>query len=91
MTTSSGRAVAGLNQPAIQSGKTRLGFLPDYPIFDAGAWNMFFQQFTLLMCSLGVFFAGPGTLAIDRLLFPRTLPVKKPRPVPPASPANPAA
>lgn len=74
--------------PAIQSGKTRLGFLPTYPTFGM-EWQALFWQFALFMCALGVFFSGPGALAIDCLLFPRSMPVKKPKAVV-IAPANPA-
>lgn len=58
--------------PAIQSGQTVLGFLPSRPAFDPEAWRPLFFQFTLLMSALAVVFAGPGTLAIDNILFGRS-------------------
>jgi uncharacterized membrane protein YphA (DoxX/SURF4 family) len=76
--------------PAMQSGATRFGFLPDHPAFDVSKWKDVLWQFSLFMSALGVFFAGPGALAVDRMLFPRSLPVSKPKPAAPA-PAKPAA
>lgn len=34
--------------PALQSGNTRLGFLPNHDVFDGQAWQMLLVQFTLL-------------------------------------------
>lgn len=76
--------------PAMQAGTTRFGFLPNYPAFDVTKWKDLFWQFSLLMTALGVFFSGPGSLAVDCMLFPRSLPVSKPKPAAPA-PAKPAA
>lgn len=76
--------------PAIQSGSTRFGFLPTYPAFGM-EWKDLFWQFALFMSALGVFFSGPGTMAFDCLLFPRSLPVSKPRPAAPAPAPKPAA
>ncbi len=79
--------------PAIQSGATRFGFLPDYPAFDIEKWKNLLWQFGLFMSALGLFFAGPGALAADRMLFPRSLPVSKPKPAaaPAPAPAKPGA
>lgn len=57
--------------PAVQAGTTVLGFLPDRPPFDTEAWRPLLLQFTLLMTALAVVLAGPGTLAIDNILFGR--------------------
>ncbi len=55
--------------PAIQSGTTVLGFLPDRPPFDPGAWSVLLWQFAILMSALALLFLGPGRLSIDHLLF----------------------
>lgn len=54
--------------PAIQSGDTRLGFLPNYELFGSGEWMLLLYQFSLLGHALALVFAGPGMLSIDRLL-----------------------
>lgn len=54
--------------PAVQSGHAVLGFLPDHAAFDTDAWAKPMWLMALLCCSLALFFAGPGTLSIDRLL-----------------------
>ncbi len=69
--------------PALQSGKTTLGFLPDYPAFDP-AWQTPLLQFILLCAAIALFLAGPGALSLDRLLVggpPRPEPAK-PAPAP---------
>jgi len=55
--------------PAMQSGDTVLGFLPNYPAFDPGAWMPLMWQFSLLAASLAVFLLGSGAIGIDRALF----------------------
>lgn len=55
--------------PAIQTGQTQLGFLPDHAGFDIKAWQGPMWQFSLLMSSLALFCTGSGGAAIDRLLF----------------------
>ncbi|MEZ6319373.1 MAG: DoxX family protein [Phycisphaerales bacterium] len=54
--------------PAIQSGHTILGFLPDYPRFDPG-WMTLMWQFSLFAASFAVFLLGSGVIGIDRALF----------------------
>ena len=54
--------------PAIQSGKTVLGFLPDYPAFDGEKWTPLFFQFALCMAALALAFCGPGRLSLDTAL-----------------------
>ncbi|MDQ7014112.1 MAG: DoxX family protein, partial [Planctomycetota bacterium] len=54
--------------PAIQSGNTHLGFLPDHDIFDTNAWSKLLWQLSLLGTALALLFAGPGALSMDRLL-----------------------
>lgn len=53
---------------AIQSGDTFLGFLPNEP-FLSFFWKDPFWQLLCLMSCLALFFAGPGTLALDRAIF----------------------
>ena len=55
--------------PAIQSGDTFLGFLPNHPWGDPSKWNTFFLQLALLASALAVVFAGSGALAVDNALF----------------------
>lgn len=55
--------------PAIQSGHTRLGFLPDHGTFDGMAWQMLMVQFILLCSALALLCTGSGGLALDRALF----------------------
>lgn len=56
--------------PAMQAGKTVLGFLPDRPTFDARMWAPLLWQVCLLMSSLALASLGSGWLALDRALFP---------------------
>lgn len=71
--------------PAIQSGQTVLGILPDHAVFDNEAWTGPMWLLSLLCCSLALCFAGPGTLSVDRLLLggPPKPPPPKPAPPPP--------
>jgi len=55
--------------PAIQSGNTVLGFLPNYPAWDVGAWTYPLWHLALITVALSVFFSGPGGASLDRLLF----------------------
>lgn len=64
--------------PALQSGDTFLGFLPNYKAFgsDAAGNPLFarlFWQFSLLCIGLALTFSGPGWLSFDRALFPPRL------------------
>lgn len=70
--------------PAIQSGETMLAVLPKHDAFDGQAWTTPLFQLTLLCSALALFFAGPGTLSLDRLLVGG--PPKPPPPKPPAPP-----
>lgn len=54
--------------PAIQGGKTTLGFLPAYPIVDE-RWTPLFLQFSLMMSAWALLFLGPGRASLDNLLF----------------------
>ncbi len=53
---------------AIQKGDAFLGFLPNNP-FLSFAWQEPLFQLIVLMSCLALFFAGPGTLALDRAIF----------------------
>lgn len=55
--------------PAIQSGKTQLGFLPIHGTFDAMAWQMLMVQFILLCSALALLCTGSGGMGLDRALF----------------------
>lgn len=54
--------------PAIQSGQTFLGFLPNHAGFDVAAWRPLLWQFTLLMSALCLMCTGSGGLSLDRML-----------------------
>ncbi|MGE3108083.1 MAG: DoxX family membrane protein [Phycisphaerales bacterium] len=54
--------------PAIATGKTVLGFLPQYPTFGE-QWSHLLMQFALFMAAMALFFAGPGLLALDNAFF----------------------
>jgi uncharacterized membrane protein YphA (DoxX/SURF4 family) len=61
--------------PAIQSGQTFMGFLPNHPAFGLDAagnpvFVMLFWQLSLVCISLTLAFTGPGLLSFDRALFP---------------------
>lgn len=55
--------------PAMASGSTVLGFLPNRPAFEPRAWDVLMFQFTLFMSSLALLFIGSGTISLDRALF----------------------
>lgn len=55
--------------PAVQSGETMLGFLPNHELLDFMAWQTPLWQFSLLMAAFALFCTGSGGLSIDRLLF----------------------
>ncbi len=57
--------------PAIQDGTAVWGFLPNHPRFSLAGWQVLLWQLMLAMGGLSLFFAGPGALSIDRLLFGR--------------------
>lgn len=74
LTRVSGLALAGamlgamwLDQlgPAFQAGKTVLGFIPERPIWDTGAWRTLFWQACLLAMSVGLVLLGAGRLSMD--------------------------
>jgi uncharacterized membrane protein YphA (DoxX/SURF4 family) len=60
--------------PAIQSGNTSLGFLPNHDLLDMQSWQHFLWQFTLGMGALALTFLGSGALGLDRALFPGAAP-----------------
>ncbi len=67
--------------PAIQGGNAVLGFLPNHAAFDTAAWSGPMWQFALLCTAASLFFSGPGTLSLDRLLLggPPKPPPPKPK------------
>jgi uncharacterized membrane protein YphA (DoxX/SURF4 family) len=72
--------------PAVQSGDTMLGVLPRHDAFDGEAWMTPLWQFSLFCMAVALFFAGPGTMSLDRLLLggpPKPAP-PKPAQAPPA-------
>ncbi|MEI7658555.1 MAG: DoxX family protein [Phycisphaerae bacterium] len=61
--------------PAIQAGRTVLGFIPDHPPYATDAagsplFAMLLWQVSLLCIGLSLTFSGPGALSFDRALFP---------------------
>lgn len=63
--------------PAVASGKTKLGFLPDIPIFGPG-WDHLMLQFCLFSVAMALVWLGAGCLGLDRVLFPGA-PAPKPK------------
>lgn len=60
--------------PAMQSGHTQFGFLPDWGAFETNSigesmWFTLLFQFALLASAGAVFFLGAGGLSIDRVIF----------------------
>jgi len=55
--------------PAVQSGDTILGFLPNYAPFDGQAWQTLLLQFALFGAAISLFLLGPGEISIDALAF----------------------
>lgn len=72
--------------PAVQSGDTMLGVLPRHDAFDGEAWMTPLWQLSLFCMAVVLFFAGPGTMSLDRLLLGRP-----PQPAPPKPAQVPAA
>ncbi len=56
--------------PAMQSGNTYLGFLPDYARF-SHQWKDLFFQLSMLAMAAAVLLTGPGFLSVDAVLFRR--------------------
>lgn len=54
--------------PAIQSGDTLLGFLPNRPLWDPASWSTLLWQLCLIAAALSLALAGPGALSLDRAL-----------------------
>lgn len=52
--------------PAMQTGDTMLGFLPDYGLWSVGDWQPLLWQFSLLGIGLALAFTGGGSLSLDR-------------------------
>ena len=68
--------------PAVASGKTLLGFIPDRPLFEVEPWRALLWQFALLMMSVALALLGSGAIAFDRKLFPPPPPAPpRPRPM----------
>ncbi|MBC7771488.1 MAG: DoxX family membrane protein [Pyrinomonadaceae bacterium] len=57
--------------PALSSGDTLLGFLPNRPVFAIADWSPLLWQTSLLVCALALALGGPGLLAVDNALFGR--------------------
>jgi uncharacterized membrane protein YphA (DoxX/SURF4 family) len=55
--------------PAIRSGNTVLGFLPNQPAFDVEKWKTPMLQFALLMTAAALLFLGPGRASLDNAIF----------------------
>ena len=58
--------------PAIQSGNTKLGFLPSYQTFDHQAWQGVMFPVVLICAAAALVCLGSGALGVDRVLFPRS-------------------
>ncbi len=54
--------------PAVVSGKTILGFLPEYARYSPD-WQHLLFQFILFAMAMALFFSGPGYMAADHALF----------------------
>jgi uncharacterized membrane protein YphA (DoxX/SURF4 family) len=54
--------------PAVASGHTVLGFLPDLPRYDP-AWTYLLFPFVLFAAAVALMFSGAGYMAADHLLF----------------------
>jgi uncharacterized membrane protein YphA (DoxX/SURF4 family) len=65
--------------PAIQSGSTQYGFLPDKSFFGPG-WEHLQIQFILFCVAMGLLFTGCGKLGLDCALFGGRPPAPKPKP-----------
>ncbi|HYE63412.1 MAG TPA: DoxX family membrane protein [Phycisphaerales bacterium] len=70
--------------PAIASGKTHLGFLPDTEPLLGGNFMMVQFQFTLCLAAWALVFLGCGALGLDNALFGRGKKPSKPKPAAPA-------
>ncbi|MFA6044529.1 MAG: DoxX family protein [Phycisphaerales bacterium] len=74
--------------PALQSGNTRWGFLPNYDLYAGGdtSYVGVLWPLMLLMAALSVMLLGAGALSVDSVLFGPSKP-PPPRPAPPPKPA----
>jgi uncharacterized membrane protein YphA (DoxX/SURF4 family) len=55
--------------PAVQSGETQIGVLPDRSLLDPAMNQELLWQFVLLMAAITLTLAGSGALAVDRMIF----------------------
>jgi uncharacterized membrane protein YphA (DoxX/SURF4 family) len=53
--------------PAIQSGDTLLGFLPNHDPWDINAWRPVLWQCSLFGAAVALTLTGPGAIALDRV------------------------
>jgi uncharacterized membrane protein YphA (DoxX/SURF4 family) len=65
--------------PAIQSGKTVLGFLPAHADALRADWSPLMLQFSLFCAAMALVFLGCGCLGIDRVLFGKSGGSPKPK------------
>jgi uncharacterized membrane protein YphA (DoxX/SURF4 family) len=61
--------------PAIASGDTKLGILPNHNWLDGPAWMTFNYQLVLILSSLALLTLGAGRVSVDRVLFPPPAPL----------------
>jgi uncharacterized membrane protein YphA (DoxX/SURF4 family) len=57
--------------PAVQTGDVVFGFIPAYGRWDGARWTVPLWNMALFTMALCVFLSGPGTLAMDNILFRR--------------------
>jgi uncharacterized membrane protein YphA (DoxX/SURF4 family) len=55
--------------PAIQTGQTMLGFLPNHDVFDTSAWQPLLFQVSVLAGSGSLLLLGPGSISVDAMAF----------------------
>jgi uncharacterized membrane protein YphA (DoxX/SURF4 family) len=65
--------------PAIQSGKTVLGFLPAHADALRADWQPLMLQFSLFSAAMALVFLGCGCLGVDRVLFGKSGGSPKPK------------
>lgn len=68
--------------PALQSSNSTLGFLPPYAPYDIAAWQTPLWQLCLMCAALSLFFAGAGSLSMDRVISGRPVLSKSKPPAP---------
>lgn len=54
--------------PALSTGQTQFGFLPDKTWWDAQLWSTFFWQLLLIASGIAIACIGAGALSVDRAL-----------------------